>query len=120
MTYRARARTRRINHHRVRIARPVAQGFKLLAGIEQQRFDDNPFVDAAYAAAAAPAWRKVRRQILGTAAFVFVTFLLRAVFSTMSALANELQDYGVSIIRNGNDWEVDVTATAKARAAQQQ
>ena len=58
---------------------------------EQQRFDDNPFVDAAYAAAAAPAWRKVRRQILGTAAFVFVTFLLRAVFSTMNALANALQ-----------------------------
>jgi len=58
---------------------------------EQQRHDDNPFVDAAYAAAAAPAWRQVRRQILGTAAFVFVTFLLRAVFSTMNALANALQ-----------------------------
>ena len=58
---------------------------------EQQRFDDNPFVDAAYAAAAAPAWRQVRRQILGTAAFVFVTFLLRAVFSTMNAFANALQ-----------------------------
>ena len=61
---------------------------------EQQRFDDNPFVDAAYAAAAAPAWRKVRRQILGTAAFVFVTFLLRAVFSTMNALASALQNQG--------------------------
>ena len=59
---------------------------------EQQRFDDNPFVDAAYAAAAAPAWRQVRRQILGTAAFVFVTFLLRAVFSTMNALASALQN----------------------------
>ncbi len=60
---------------------------------EQQRFDDNPFVDAAYAAAAAPAWRQVRRQILGTAAFVFVTFLLRAVFSTMNALSSALQNY---------------------------
>jgi hypothetical protein len=57
---------------------------------EQQRFDDNPFVDAAYAAAAAPAWRKVRRQILGTAAFVLVTFLLRAVFSIMNALSSAL------------------------------
>jgi hypothetical protein len=28
---------------------------------------------------------------VGTAAFVFVTFLLRAVFSTMNALANALQ-----------------------------
>ena len=30
-------------------------------------------------------------QIVGTAAFVFVTFLLRAVFSTMNALSNALQ-----------------------------
>ena len=34
------------------------------------------------------------RQIVGTAAFVFVTFLLRAVYSTMFALANELQNNG--------------------------
>jgi len=60
---------------------------------EQQRHNDNyPLVDAAAAAAAAPAWRKVRRQILGTAAFVFVTFLLRAVFSTMNALSSALQN----------------------------
>ena len=32
-------------------------------------------------------------QIVGTAAFVFVTFLLRAVYSTMSAVGKELQDY---------------------------
>ena len=43
------------------------------------------------AVAAAPAWRQLRRQILGTAACVFVTFLLRAVFSTMNAFANALQ-----------------------------
>jgi hypothetical protein len=43
------------------------------------------------AAAAAPAWRRVRWRILGTAAFVFVTFLLRAVSSTTNALANALQ-----------------------------
>ena len=59
---------------------------------EQQRHDAlvNAF-NAADAAAAAPAWRKLRLQILGTAAFVFVTFLLRAVFSTMNALASVLQ-----------------------------
>ena len=33
-------------------------------------------------------------QVLGTAAFVFVTFLLRAVYSTMFALANQLQNDG--------------------------
>ena len=37
------------------------------------------------------AGRQLRRQIVGTAAFVFVTFLLRAVFSTIIALANALQ-----------------------------
>jgi len=36
--------------------------------------------------------RKLRRQILGTVAVVFVTFLLRAVFSTMHALADALQN----------------------------
>ncbi len=38
--------------------------------------------------------RQLRLQIVGTAAFVFVTFLLRAVYSTMFALANELQNQG--------------------------
>jgi hypothetical protein len=38
--------------------------------------------------------RQLWRQIVGTAGFVFVTFLLRAVFSTMLAVANELQDIG--------------------------
>ena len=46
--------------------------------------------------AAGAAGRKVRRQILGTCAFVFVTFLLRAVYSTMFALANLLQNSGSS------------------------
>jgi hypothetical protein len=36
--------------------------------------------------------RRLRRRIVGTAAFVFVTFLLRAVFSTMNALTNALQN----------------------------
>jgi hypothetical protein len=54
----------------------------------QQHHD--ALLDPADAAAAAPAWRKLRRQILGTAAFVFVTFLLRAVFSFMNALSSAL------------------------------
>ena len=40
------------------------------------------------------AGRQLRRQIVGTAAFVFVTFLLRAVFSIMNALANGFQNNG--------------------------
>ncbi len=35
--------------------------------------------------------RQLQRQIVGTAAVVFVTFLLRAVFSTMNALSRALQ-----------------------------
>ena len=35
--------------------------------------------------------KKLRRQIVGTTAFVFVTFLLRAVFSIMNAFAKALQ-----------------------------
>jgi len=38
------------------------------------------------------AGRQLRRQIVGTAAFVFVTFLLRAVFTSMLALARSLQN----------------------------
>ncbi len=37
------------------------------------------------------AGRQLRRQIVGTAAVVFVTFLLRAVYSTMNALQRVLQ-----------------------------
>jgi hypothetical protein len=55
----------------------------------QQHHD--ALVNAADAADVAPAWMKLRRQVLGTAAFVFVTFLLRAVFSTMNALSRALQ-----------------------------
>ena len=46
--------------------------------------------------AAAAAGQQLRRQIVGTAAFVFVTFLLRAVYSTMFALANRLQNSAAS------------------------
>jgi len=37
--------------------------------------------------------RQLWRQIVGTAGFVFVTFLLRAMYSTMSAVANGLQKF---------------------------
>jgi len=45
--------------------------------------------------------RQLRRQIVGTAAFVFVTFLLRAAFSIMNALANGLQNNGAACAANG-------------------
>jgi hypothetical protein len=48
-------------------------------------------------AAAAAAGKQLRLRIVGTAAFVFVTFLLRAVYSTMFALANELQNNGNAV-----------------------
>jgi len=54
--------------------------------------------------------RRLRRRIVGTAAVVFVTFLLRAVFSTMNALANSLQTVGVGCTNpcdpSCNVWEV--------------
>ena len=48
---------------------------------------------------------------MGTAAFVFVTFLLRAVFSTMNALSNALQTNGADCPNNcdipcNNVWTV--------------
>ena len=46
-------------------------------------------VDAASAAAATG--RALRRRMLGTTAFVFVTFVLRAAFSTMFAVAYQLR-----------------------------
>jgi hypothetical protein len=50
-------------------------------------------VDAASAAAAAG--RTLQLQIVGTAAFVFVTFLVRSVYSTMFAVATQLADLTV-------------------------
>jgi hypothetical protein len=51
-------------------------------------------VDAASAAAATG--RALRRRMLGTTAFVFVTFVLRAAFSTMNAVAYQLRVIGKS------------------------
>ena len=48
--------------------------------------------------------RQLWRQIVGTAGFVFVTFLLRAVYSTMRAVADGLQDYG-AICPSGNSCD---------------
>jgi len=42
------------------------------------------------------AGRQLRRQIVGTTAFVFVTFLLRAAFNIMYALARALQNEGAA------------------------
>ncbi len=50
-------------------------------------------VDAGYDAFIATVGRTLRRQMLGTTAFIFVTFLLRSVFSTFSAVAYQLRNY---------------------------
>ena len=40
---------------------------------------------------------------MGTTAFVFLTFLLRAIFSTMNALANALQNEGAACAATASD-----------------
>ena len=54
---------------------------------------NSALLDTNFAPAAA-AGKQLRLRIVGTAAFVFVTFLLRAVYSTMFALGNKLQNAG--------------------------
>ena len=49
-------------------------------------------VDAGYDAFMSTVGRTLRRQMLGTTAFIFVTFLLRSVFSTMFAVSFSLRD----------------------------
>ena len=56
-------------------------------------------VDAASAAAATG--RALRLQMLGTTAFIFVTFLLRSVFSTMLAVILQLRDSGKECSETG-------------------
>jgi hypothetical protein len=50
-------------------------------------------VDAASAAAATG--RAIRRRMLGTTAFIFVTFLMRCVYSTNFAIVIEKRDFGI-------------------------
>jgi hypothetical protein len=50
-------------------------------------------VDAGYDAFMSTVRRTLLRQMLGTTAVISVTFLLRAVFSTMNAGAFQLQDF---------------------------
>jgi hypothetical protein len=49
-------------------------------------------VDAGYDAFIATVGRTLRLQMLGTTGFIFVTFLLRSVYSTMLAIALQLRD----------------------------
>jgi hypothetical protein len=51
-------------------------------------------MDAGYDAFIATVGSTLRLQMLGTTGFIFVTFLLRSVFSTMLAVALQLQDFG--------------------------
>ena len=64
-----------------------------VVGVADARRIRSALLDTTFAPAAA-AGRQLRLRIAGTAAFVFVTFLLRAVYSTMYALGNELQNQG--------------------------
>jgi hypothetical protein len=50
-------------------------------------------VDAGYDALMATVGRTLRRHMLGTTGFIFVTFLLRSVYSTMYAVALQLRDF---------------------------
>ncbi len=54
-------------------------------------------VDAAYDAFIATVGRTLRRQMLGTTGFIFATFLLRSVFSTLRAVALRLRDSGCTV-----------------------
>jgi hypothetical protein len=49
-------------------------------------------LDAGYDAFMSTVGKTLRRHMLGTTAFIFVTFLLRSVFSTMRAVASQLRD----------------------------
>ena len=53
--------------------------------------------------AANAAGRQLRQHIVGTAAFVFVTFLLRTIFSIMNAVSNALQNYSAACAANATD-----------------
>ncbi len=64
-----------------------------VVGVACARRVSSALLDMTFAPAVA-AGRQLQLRIVGTAAFVCVTFLLRAVFSTMIALANELHDNG--------------------------
>ena len=58
-------------------------------------------VDACYDAFIATVGRTLRLQMLGTTAFIFVTFLLRSVFSTMLAVILQLRDSGKECSETG-------------------
>ena len=59
-------------------------------------FISSRLLGAASDSAAAAAGRTLRLRAIGTTAFVFAAFLIRSVFSTMFAVATQLQDIGNS------------------------
>jgi hypothetical protein len=63
-------------------------------GVLSARRVSSRLLDVDAASAAAATGRTLRRQIVGTTAFVFVTFLIRSAFSTMFAVALELRNFG--------------------------
>jgi hypothetical protein len=64
----------------------------VVTGVLCARYVRSRLVGVDAASAAAAAGRNAWLQIVGTSAFVFVTFLLRSVFSIMSAVTNQFQN----------------------------
>jgi hypothetical protein len=68
-----------------------------VVGVLSARRVSARLLDIETVSAAAASARALRRQMLGTTAFVFVAFVLRAAFSTMYAVAFQFRQIGKSI-----------------------
>jgi hypothetical protein len=62
-------------------------------GVLSARRVSSRLLDVDAASAAAATGRAIRRRIVITTAFIFVTFLIRSTLSTMVAVANELRNF---------------------------
>ncbi len=67
-----------------------------IVGVACHRRIGSMLVGVQFAAEAAVSGRKLQLQIVGTTSFVFLSFLLRAMYSTMYAVANALQNFDES------------------------
>ena len=64
----------------------------VVVGVLSARRVSSRLLDVDESSAAAATGRALRLRMLGTTAFIFVTFVLRAAFSTMNAVALQLRD----------------------------
>ncbi len=65
----------------------------VVVGVLSARRVSSSLLEVEAASAAAATGRALRRRMVGTTAFIFVAFLIRSVFSTMTAVAYELRDF---------------------------